>query len=180
MAPAEVMHMFATHIGVPVEMVDDYMAGDPFNIPLATKYIEDYTIAINGMGICDREDVLRAFPVDVVAETFSTATGIDMSAEEMLESAERVWTLEKCFNVREGWTRADDDAPRRTYKEPLVTINGTYPPLTQEYVDGLLDAYYEAHDWDAQTGIPTRKRMEELGLGTVADDLQREGKLAPV
>ena len=179
MTPGEVMQMFAPHIGVPANMMNEYMSGEPFNVPLATKYIEDYTIAVNSMGVCDREDVLRAFPIDVMADIFTCATGIEMTTHEMLESAERVWALEKGFNVREGWTREDDMGPPRLYSEPLVTANRTYPGLEREYVEGLLDTYYSAHGWDVETGIPSRKRLAELDLQEIAEDLDEGARNGP-
>ena len=38
-------------------------------------------------------------------------TGIPMTAKELEEVGERVWNLKKAFNIREGWTKADDWLP---------------------------------------------------------------------
>jgi aldehyde:ferredoxin oxidoreductase len=43
--------------------------------------------------------------------------------------------------------------------------------------DKLLDEYYEVNGWDKETSFPTRKCLDELGLGKVADELQKIGKL---
>ncbi len=47
----------------------------------------------------------------------------------------------------------------------------------KEKWDKLLDEYYEMNHWDKETGFPTRKCLEELGLKQVANDLEKAGKL---
>jgi aldehyde:ferredoxin oxidoreductase len=49
--------------------------------------------------------------------------------------------------------------------------------LSQEKMDGMLDRYYELHEWDGETSWPTRATLEKLDLGDVADDLGKMGKL---
>ena len=44
-------------------------------------------------------------------------------------------------------------------------------------LEPMLDEYYEIHGWDRVTGYPTRQILEQLGLASVADDLERIGKL---
>ena len=43
--------------------------------------------------------------------------------------------------------------------------------LSQEELDTMLDEYYAARGWDIQTGRPKKEKLEELGLGYVADQL---------
>ena len=44
-------------------------------------------------------------------------------------------------------------------------------------LDPMLDEYYEARGWDNESGMPTRQKLEELGLKSVAEDLESQGKL---
>ncbi len=44
-----------------------------------------------------------------------------------------------------------------------------------DYLDDLLDEYYERHGWDRTTALPTRAGLEALGLSDVADVLEKEG-----
>ena len=73
-------------------------------------------------------------------------------------------TLSKCFNIREGWTRADDTLPMGLLEEPL-----SEGPAQGHVVDldPLLDAYYEFRGWDKTTGRPTAAKLKELGLGDI-------------
>ena len=87
----------------------------------------------------------------------------------------RISTLRKAFNVREGLDRKDDTLPERFLKEPMPEgpAKGHTCPL-----DIMLDEYYELRGWNKETGIPTRKSLEELDLSDVADELEKMGRLA--
>jgi aldehyde:ferredoxin oxidoreductase len=104
-----------------------------------------------------------------LATLYSTLTGFKMDEFELMKAAERVWNLKRCFNVREGLTRKDDKLPKRLL-EPIMT--GPTKDQAVKDPDGMLDEYYEASGWDKKTGIPTRRKLEELGLKDVADKLK--------
>jgi aldehyde:ferredoxin oxidoreductase len=104
-----------------------------------------------------------------LATLYSTLTGFKMDEFELMKAAERVWNLKRCFNVREGLTRKDDKLPKRLL-EPIMT--GPTKGQAVKDPDGMLDEYYEASGWDKKTGIPTRRKLEELGLKDVADKLK--------
>jgi len=80
-------------------------------------------------------------------------------------TGERVWTLTRLFNAREGFDRADDALP-----EPLRTAaaDGT-PPVDVDAFDRLLDRYYAARGW-GDRGLPTPETLDRLGLAGVVDD----------
>jgi len=85
-----------------------------------------------------------------------------------LESlGERVWTLTRLFNVREGWRRADDTLP------PVLTeglVEGREADgIDETRFDAMLEAYYARRDWGPD-GRPTRALVEQLGLAAVVDD----------
>ena len=72
-------------------------------------------------------------------------------------------------------TRRDDRLPKRFF-EPVAT--GSTKGQAVVNLEGMLDEYYEASEWDKKTGIPTRKKLEELGLKDVADELSKLRKLS--
>ena len=78
--------------------------------------------------------------------------------------------------VREGVTRRDDCLPRRFREEPLREGMSAGAVFNQEL---MLDDYYRERGWDLRTGIPTRVSLETLGLGYIADELERMGKTIP-
>ena len=112
-----------------------------------------------------------------MAELFSTATGIPVEEEGMREIADRIWNLERAFIVREGITRKDDIMIGRYMDEPIRGGSCDGLAVNRERWDKIMDEYYDLNGWDKKTGIPTRTRMEALGLRDVADDLERLGKI---
>jgi aldehyde:ferredoxin oxidoreductase len=90
------------------------------------------------------------------------ATGFEefKDSEEILNIGERVNNLVRCFNLREGLTRADDTLPERFFEEPLKE-----DPCRDRVVDlgQLLEEYYFVRGWD-ENGEPTKEKLEELGL----------------
>jgi aldehyde:ferredoxin oxidoreductase len=89
------------------------------------------------------------------------ATGFDyQTAAELERLGERISTLARLFNVREGFTRPADTLPARNLSQPMVggPANGQVVELAP-----MLDDYYRLMGWDEQ-GIPTEERLRKLGL----------------
>jgi aldehyde:ferredoxin oxidoreductase len=84
---------------------------------------------------------------------------------------ERIVTLERCFNVREGFSRKDDTLPKRMFTEPLLNAGDATGQMIRK-MDTLLDEYYSALGYDQQ-GIPTFQKLVELDLKEIAEDLGR-------
>jgi aldehyde:ferredoxin oxidoreductase len=78
----------------------------------------------------------------------------------MLKAGERIWNLEKLFNLKAGFTKADDTLPERLLKEPLP--NGPAKGMVVQ-LDTMLNEYYEVRGWD-ESGVPTAEKLEELSL----------------
>ena len=102
------------------------------------------------------------------AEMLSVVTGLKWTAESFLKAGERIWNLERCFNVREGERRKDDTLPERFLKEPLPVGPPDRKGLTVP-LDQLLDSFYAQRNWDRETGIPTPEKLRELRLGKEAE-----------
>ncbi len=105
----------------------------------------------------------------MMAET----TGIEEFADySYLETAaERIITLERAFNVREGFSRNEDTLPDRFTKEPLLNA-GPYTGEMVRDLDGMIDRYYESMGYTKQ-GIPTPERLNKLDLPDVAADMEQ-------
>jgi len=88
-------------------------------------------------------------------------TGWDIPEAERSLIADRIYTIERLFNIREGFTRKDDTLPWRSLSEPIPDgpAKGNTVPLEAMLVD-----YYRERGWDEDTGIPTEETLERLGL----------------
>jgi len=132
-----------------------------------------YSHLANLLGICAFHLIDLQVSPQTMAELFSSATGVEKSAEDLMAAADRFIVLERAFNAREGFRRIDDETvPDRFTKEP-------YP---EEYAHGQvvavkpnLDSYYEAAGLDLKTGIPTESKFEQVGLTDVACQLKDAG-----
>jgi aldehyde:ferredoxin oxidoreductase len=93
--------------------------------------------------------------------------GIDYTAEDFRRTGERIYNLERVYNIREGATRNDDTLPPRLLKDPLPE-----GPAQGQVVnlDTMLDSYYEFRGWDKE-GKPTKERLTELGLDWAIDQI---------
>lgn len=116
-------------------------------------------------------------PGSLYAGLFSSATGVEMEAHELLKAAERCYNVERAFIAREGARREDDFQTWRDYRDPLPNGPHKGEILDREKYGRMLDRYYELWGWDVKTGIPTKKTLSELGLKDVARHLHKQGIL---
>ncbi|MGD8840521.1 MAG: aldehyde ferredoxin oxidoreductase family protein [Gammaproteobacteria bacterium] len=85
----------------------------------------------------------------------------DWSSEErMKETGERIWNLERLFNLKAGLGKKDDTLPKRILEEPADV--GTGKGLVCR-LDEMLPEYYEHCGWDAN-GVPKKDTLSRLGL----------------
>jgi aldehyde:ferredoxin oxidoreductase len=104
------------------------------------------------------------------ASLMEAVTGLSFTPEEILQVGERINNLAHAFNVREGLSRADDTLPERLMSEPLKGGASKGHFISRDELDQMLDEYYEARGWD-KDGTPGREKLNELGIGYVADKL---------
>jgi len=114
-----------------------------------------------GIGLSDYAHLLRV------------ATGENYTIEETEEAAQREMLLERAYNAREGIRRIDDYPFGFRWQLEHGEPHPKYGPqkLSLEDYNRMLDEYYRLRGCDPTTGIPTREKLEEIGLGDVARDL---------
>lgn len=135
-----------------------------------TKANQDKTATDDSLIMCGFPATFGWIGPEIYAKLLHAATGIEQFADVgcLMKAGERIYNLERIFNVREGFRRKDDYLPERFLKEPVP--NG--PSKGQVFeMDALLDDYYKARSWDVGTGIPSVEKLSELGLDDVAKDL---------
>lgn len=98
---------------------------------------------------------------------FMAATGVELDYASFVMTGERLLNLDRAFNVREGFRRADDRPPTRMATEDVPYFG--YRKLSPDVFEPMLDEYYEANGWSVATSIPTRHKLKELGMTDVAD-----------
>ena len=88
-------------------------------------------------------------PYDEWAALLRAVTGWDVDGAELRRTASRIVVAKRAFNLREGWTPADDWLPRRLLSEPLTVGSGRVAALTPERLRSMVDGYYAARGLDA-------------------------------
>jgi aldehyde:ferredoxin oxidoreductase len=149
------------------------------NIPRINIYAERACLIADLIGRCKCS--LNNWPAAVplvfkyplwggVTRLLSALTGLEFDPLKIEEITDRVYTLERAFNVRQGITRKHDRLPQRP------SMKGT-PEGRKELVkhERMLTEYYKLRGWNIETGIPTRGTLERLGLKCVADELESHG-----
>ncbi len=97
------------------------------------------------------------------ARLLETAVGEEYSAEKLMLLGERVWNQVRLFNLREGFTRADDTLPKRFTGEPLPAGPYAGALIAPGDLSLMLDEYYAARGWNPE-GRPTAEKLNQLGL----------------
>jgi len=128
------------------------------------KDAEDIYALIDSLIICKNAKGTLYKELADMAKLYNLVTGIEMTPEELNVTGERINTLAKLINVREGKSRKDDTLPWKVINQPIIDegpVKGSV--VTQEELDLLLDDYYQARGWNVE-GIPTKAKLKELGL----------------
>ncbi len=141
-------------LGAPEKIDPQALEGKPQWV----KTFQDLTAFIDASGLCLFSSF--ALGADEYGALVAAATGWDLNGEEALKAGERIWNLERLFNLREGFSKADDTLPERLLKEPMP--EGPNKGTVHKLGD-LLPEYYKVRGWD-DTGVPTEEKKSELGL----------------
>ena len=103
------------------------------------------------------------------ADLMEAVTGIAYTPDDVLLVGERINNLARAFNVREGFTRADDTLPERLLTEPIPGGASKGHFISKDELKLMLDDYYTARGWDVESGKPSRDKLNSLNLSYVAD-----------
>ena len=113
----------------------------------------------------------RVWTIPQVVEMVNAVTGWDTTTWELMKVGERATTMARAFNVREGFTKDDDQLPERLF-QPLESGSLKGTKLSKEDYKQAVAAYYQMMGWD-ETGAPTKAKLEELDVGWVAEKLRK-------
>ena len=136
------------------------------------RWHEDIYGVSDALGIC-------AFPTTAqfwidewdLADLFESFTGIGTDASEIMEAGRRMITLERCFNAMLGYTRKDDILPYRLMNEVQHDAMHKNAVNSEQMLDIMKDEYFALHEWEIETGLPTKATLDKLGLGEFIDKI---------
>jgi aldehyde:ferredoxin oxidoreductase len=147
-------------------MTSDYASYD--GKPRQVLWQEMCYEAVDSLGMCKYHTVFIGpnYPnFEEWSKLLYYNTGLELSPLDIWNVADRAYTMERLFNLREGMTRADDMLVDRYYDEPapdgISKVRGS--KIDRGKYNAMLDEYYEMHGWDSN-GIPTKATLKKLGL----------------
>ncbi|HYR96574.1 MAG TPA: aldehyde ferredoxin oxidoreductase family protein [Candidatus Binatus sp.] len=140
------------HFGNPVKL-------DPFTTDEKAQWLcllQNQTAFTDASGICLFSTM--AMPPEMLADMVGTALGMKLTPEQAVATGERIWNLERVFNLKAGLSKKDDALPPRMLKEPLGEgmSAGHVVPL-----EPMLADYYRLRGWDP-AGRPTPDTLATL------------------
>ncbi|MDP6473805.1 MAG: aldehyde ferredoxin oxidoreductase family protein [Alphaproteobacteria bacterium] len=122
------------------------------------KAFQDATGAVDSSGLC--LFTTFAWSLDDIAPQVDAACEGDWTPERLAEVGERVWTLERMYNLQAGFTAADDTLPKRLLKDAAKTgpAEGKVSDLGK-----MLPEYYDARGWTSD-GVPSNETLQRIAL----------------
>jgi len=130
--------------------------------------IEDLYTLIDSLIVCKFSRGVYYENFSDLAKYYTLATGIEVTPQEMKITGERINTLGRLFNIREGLTRKDDHLPAKVMSTPIPDDTVSKRSfITQEELDFMLDDYYSCRGWKRE-GVPTLEKLKEIGLEELA------------
>ncbi len=137
---------------------------------------ENYAAVYDTLPLCKfirrcftgKADRAGAWPA--ICQLINSTTGWDYEYDDLEALGERAWTMKKAFNIREGWTRADDHLPWRWANEGMLEGPSAGHFVTDEELEYMKDLYYEARGW-TKDGMVPKSRLLKLGLDDAAEQI---------
>ena len=138
---------------------DDFTTLEPAGKAQVVKETQDFIAAVDSSGLCLFSG-FGGFSNELVAGHINAACTGDWDLERLQETGERIWNLERQFNLAAGLTASDDTLPPRILTEPAPSgvAKGWVCKL-----DEMLPKYYRLRGWD-ETGAPSPETLARLGL----------------
>ncbi|MCJ7772061.1 MAG: aldehyde ferredoxin oxidoreductase C-terminal domain-containing protein, partial [Desulfobacterales bacterium] len=173
--PLEVFPRHFERMGIPKSAIeriltssDDTGIEQSLNIGILLKYSHTWFSILGSMGICARGQINRFYNAALCAELYEAVTGIKTSLEDLRQRVDRIWTLYRMANLREGFKRdVQEVIPDQWFGDKGFKEYVTGKPLGKKQAQSMIEDYYEEWGWDRRTGMPTRQVLKKLGLADI-------------
>ena len=126
--------------------------------PALVKAFQDVTAAVDSSGLCLFSTF--AWSLEDIQPQIDAACEGDWSLEKLMEMGERIWNLERQFNLAAGIDGSEDRLPKRLVTEPASS--GPAKGMVNR-LDEMLPEYYQLRGWTPD-GVPTPETLQRLGL----------------
>jgi aldehyde:ferredoxin oxidoreductase len=152
----------------------------------STVWVQHHQCVKNSLPICEYASMPDLFyhppTMDIrifESRLLSAVTGVETSADELWEAGERIWNLRRAvMALRENRRRKHDTLNDHWFERIVGAGDEVLPePLDRAQWGDVKDRYYELRGWNPNNGRQARAKLEQLGMGDVADTLENAGRL---
>ena len=155
-----------TFIDAPFLIIDDSAIRDPYVAnPQEVKVLVDLE---NALGVLDAVGACKFMGILLTAEEISSliasASGREFSVNEFRACGERIYNLMRMGSARERINRDHDILPARLMEDPLPEGPAEGMLIDRGTLEMMKDAYYQCRGWNQTSGLPSRQKLDELGL----------------
>jgi aldehyde:ferredoxin oxidoreductase len=156
------------------------------NAERSTVWVQHHQCIKNSLPICEYASMPDLFfhppTMDIrifESRLYSAVTGIDSSPDDLWEAGERIWNLRRAvMALRENRRRKHDTLNHYWFERIVGAGDEVLPePLDRVQWNDVRDRYYELRGWNPNNGRIGRPKLEQLGMGDVADTLESAGRL---
>lgn len=147
--------------------IDEVLAGREDMEPTSTegkpemvKQYQDITATMDSLGLCNWP--LMGLKFNHFVPLINSCLDTQYNADDLLAFGERIWNMERIFNLNAGFDRSHDSLPKKFLEEPLQ--DGAAKGEVSR-VNDMIDEYYALRGWDRE-GRPTKETLKTLGLET--------------
>ena len=128
--------------------------------PAVAKKVQDFYSMIDSSGICNFI-IIGSPNANVFINLMEKGTGLDFGGlDGFLKTGERIYNLERLFNLKAGLTAKDDTLPKRMLTEPMPEGPGKGKVVR---LNEMLPEYYKLRGWSVK-GVPSAKKLAQLGI----------------
>lgn len=131
---------------------------DHLDVLLAREHL---MVLADSLAMCKFGQRMGGFDPEVTGELLTALTGLEWTGQELMVLGERVYNLERLFNIGKGFREIT--LPNRCFTEPLEDSLGKVPPIDTKHFAKARRNYFQARGWD-ESGQPGPKKLEELSL----------------
>jgi aldehyde:ferredoxin oxidoreductase len=126
--------------------------------------LEDIYSLIDSFIVCKNAKATFYKELAELSKLYTLVTGNELPVEDLSASAERINTLARLINTREGLSRKDDTLPWKVLNVPIPDDGPAKGAIvTQEELDLMLDDYYDARGWNLE-GVPKAETLNRLSM----------------
>jgi len=173
--PLDIFPRHFERMGIPqsaidriITVSDDADTDQTLNIGILLKYSHSWFSILGSMGICARGQINRFYSADLCANLYQAVTGIKTDLQDLRRRVDRIWSLYRMANLREGFKREVHEVlPQQWFEKNGFKEYVSGKPMQMEQAQKMIEDYYEEWGWDRRTGLPTRDTLEKLDLADI-------------